>query len=146
MDIRNFRPNYTRVVILFSAFAMVALVINTLFSYEPEQISDSVSHILEGDVILTRHHAISLSLVNTPGPGEDGFENAVLFTESLCPVNSIVIIDKDNLQPFDADGNTVAKVICKDDKILNLELLNKGHATLLEPYCDTSEFAKEFGC
>ena len=62
----------------------------------------------------------------------------------------MVIVNQDDLQPYDKYGRLLGEVFC-GDKLLNSELLYNGLANILTQYCDTSEFAgenwaKEFGC
>lgn len=114
-------------------------------------LTEVVTRIVDGDTIhITGGHKIRLSLTNTPEMYESGFYKATQFTENLCPVGSKVIVDQDDMQPYDAYDRLLGKVIC-DGKILNAELLHNGHANILTQYCKTSEFSKEkwaqeFGC
>lgn len=114
-------------------------------------LKEKVVKIIDGDTIyLTGGHKVRLSLVDTPEPYEKGFYNANQFTANRCPVSSVVTVDQDDLQPYDAYDRLLGKVIC-GDKILNEELLHNGHAKILTQYCKTSEFSKEkwaqeFGC
>jgi len=107
-----------------------------------ECIRGKVDRIVDGDTIYVEGYKIRLSLTNTPETYEDGFRQATVFTESLCPVGSTVVVDQDDLQPVDKYQRILGKVYC-DGKNLNSELLNNGHATILTQYCSTSEFANE---
>ena len=103
---------------------------------------------IEGDTVDIAR--IRMSLTNTPERGDDGFSEAAEFTKSLCPVGSTAHVDQDDLQPYDKFGRMLGKVICLD-KVLNSELLESKHATILTRFCSTSEFsseswAKKFGC
>ena len=112
--------------------------------------TESVTKIVDGDTLYTKSYKIRLSLTNTPEKGKEGFLEATEFTANLCPVGSSIIIDQDDLQPYDKYDRLVGKVFC-GEKILNSELLYNNHANILTSYCKTSEFsgeswAKEFGC
>lgn len=113
-------------------------------------ISAKVERIVDGDTIYIQGYKVRLSLTNTPEIGEVGFFEASEFTKKLCPIGSTVVIDQDDLQPYDAYGRLLGKVYC-DGKLLNSELLYNVHANILTPYCSTSEFsgeswAKKYGC
>lgn len=112
--------------------------------------TDYVTRIVDGDTIHTATLKIRLSLTNAPETYQDGFREATEFTEKLCPVGSKILVDQDDLQRVDQYGRVLAKVFC-GDKVLNSELLYKGHANILTQYCSTSEFsgeawAKRYGC
>jgi len=112
--------------------------------------TDYVTRIVDGDTIHTATLKIRLSLTNTPETYEDGFNEATEFTKKLCPVDSRILIDQDDLQPVDKYGRVLAKLFC-GEKVLNSELLYNGHANILTQYCSTSEFsgeewAQKFGC
>ncbi len=109
-----------------------------------------VTKIVDGDTIYTDLYKIRLSLINTPERGQTGFSEATAFTANLCPLGSVILINQDNLQPYDKYGRMVAKVSCAD-KVLNSELLDNKHANILKNYCSKSEFsaeswARNFGC
>ncbi len=113
-------------------------------------ITEKITKIVDGDTIYTENYKIRLSLTNTPEKDESGFSEATSFTASLCPVGSMVMVNQDDLQPYDKYGRLLGEVFC-GDKLLNSELLYNGLANILTKYCDTSEFAgedwaKEFGC
>ena len=102
----------------------------------------NVDRIIDGDTIKVEGYTIRLSLTNTPETYQDGFRAATVFTESLCPVGSKVVVDQDDLQPTDKYQRILGKVLCQG-KNLNAELLTNGHASILTQYCSTSEFANE---
>ncbi len=113
-------------------------------------ITDKVMKIVDGDTIYIKNYKIRLSLTNTPEKNESGFNEAKSFTAKLCPLRSVIIVDQDDKQPYDAYGRLVGKVTCSS-KILNSELLENGHANILTQYCKKSEFSSEswatkFGC
>jgi micrococcal nuclease len=113
-------------------------------------ISARVEKIVDGDTIYIEGYKVRLSLTNTPETNEAGFAQASEFTRKLCPIGSTIVVDQDDMQPYDAYGRLLGKVYC-DGKLLNAELLYNGHANILTQYCSTSEFsgetwAKKYGC
>ena len=114
-------------------------------------LKEKVLRIVDGDTIyISGDHEVRLSLTNTPEIYEKGFHEATKFTADLGPVTSTVIVHQDDLQPYDMYGRLLGKVSCQD-KILNSELLDTGHANILVQYCPTSEFtdeswAQKYGC
>jgi micrococcal nuclease len=113
-------------------------------------INDKVTKIIDGDTIQVGTYKIRLALTNTPEKNQPGFKEATEFTKSLCPINSLVIVDQDDKQPYDKYKRMVGKVFC-GNKVLNSELLYSNHANILTKYCSKSEFssepwAKKFGC
>jgi len=113
-------------------------------------ISARVEKIVDGDTIYVEGYKVRLSLTNTPEKNEFGFLEATEFTKNLCPVDSIITIDQDDEQLYDAYGRLLGKVYC-GDKMLNSELLYNGHANILSQYCPSSEFSNEswaqkYGC
>ena len=112
--------------------------------------TDFVTRIVDGDTIYTKNLKIRLSLTNTPEKNQVGYSEATQYTESLCPVGSMILVDQDDLQQVDNYGRILAKVYC-GDKVLNSRLLFSGNANILTQYCSTSEFsgeawAQRFGC
>ncbi len=118
-----------------------------------------VIKIIDGDTLLVEYIngtdvktlKVRLALVNTPENGEIRYEEAKKFTESLCPINSYVIIDQDDLQLYDKYGRMIAVVYCQEKYNLNEELLKRGLAKILVDICKKSEFrneswAKRYGC
>ncbi|MGQ0795416.1 MAG: beta-propeller domain-containing protein [Nitrosopumilaceae archaeon] len=109
-----------------------------------------VEKIVDGDTINVSGYKVRLSLVDTPETNEVGFREATEFTSTLCPVGTSIIVDQDDLQPFDVYGRIVGKVTCSG-KLLNSELLYNGYAKILTEYCRESEFSGEawaikYGC
>jgi endonuclease YncB( thermonuclease family) len=105
-------------------------------------ITGKVMKIVDGDTIHIKNHKIRLSLVDTPEKNEKGFNEAKSFTTKLCPLRSIIIVDQDDMQPYDRNDRLVGKVTCSG-KVLNAELIRNGHAHILTEYCKKSEFASE---
>ena len=114
-------------------------------------ITEKIRYIIDGDTIhLEDGHRVRISLTNTPEIYQNGYNEATQFTENLCPVGSVVLVDQDDMQPYDRFNRLLGKVTC-GDKILNSELLYNAHANVLTQYCTTSEFAGEpwaikYGC
>lgn len=114
-------------------------------------ITEKIRHIVDGDTIhLEDGHRVRISLTNTPEIYQNGYNEATQFTANLCPVGSMVLVDQDDMQPYDKFNRLLGKVIC-GDKTLNAELLYNAHANILTQYCSTSEFANEqwaitYGC
>ena len=113
-------------------------------------LTEKVTRIIDGDTLYLGDYKIRLSLTNTPERHEIGFYDASKFTAEMCPVGSVVLVDQDDLQPYDVYDRLLGKVICAN-KVLNSELLYAGHANILTQYCTESEFsnepwAQEFGC
>lgn len=110
----------------------------------------TVQTVVDGDTLYLEKYKIRLSLTNTPEKGVPGYFEATEFTRKLCPVDSAILVDQDDLQPVDKYGRVLGKVFC-GDKMLNKELLINNHAWILTQYCSTSEFASEswaksYGC
>jgi len=113
-------------------------------------ITEAITTIVDGDTIYTANYKIRLSLTNTPEKEQPGFQEATLFTAMYCPPGSMITVDQDDLQPYDAYGRMLGKVYCERG-VINEILLSNGHANILTQYCDTSEFSEEswaqkYGC
>ncbi|MFB5637976.1 MAG: thermonuclease family protein [Nitrosarchaeum sp.] len=113
-------------------------------------ITEKVTKIVDGDTIYTTNYKIRLSLTNTPERNESGFAEATAFTAMHCPVNSMITVDQDDLQPVDVYGRMLGKVYCEGG-VINEMLLTNGFANILTNYCSTSEFsgeswAQNYGC
>ena len=106
--------------------------------------------VVDGDTIHSIPYKIRLALVDTPEIGEVGYSEATDFTASLCPVGSVILVDQDDLQPFDKYDRMLGLVYCNGIN-LSSELLENEHGVMMVQYCGTSEFADEawavkFGC
>lgn len=106
-------------------------------------ITGTVTKIVDGDTLDIGTTRVRLALVNTPEIGEPGYNESKEFTSNLCPVGSKAVIDEDDEQPEGSFGRMVAKVTCGDNKILNAELMDNGHANILTEFCAESEFSDE---
>jgi len=104
----------------------------------------TVKRIIDGDTIELEECSehIRLSLVNTPEYYQSGYSEAKEFTANLCKVGSQVIINQDELQPYDKYERIVALVICENKK-LNAELVHNNLGSILKGFCSTSEFSNE---
>lgn len=113
-------------------------------------VSDTITKIVDGDTIYTENYEIGLALVDTPEKGQDGFSKAAMYTARMCPEESQVTIDQDDILLQDQDGRIFANVYC-DGKSVNSALLYAQLAKVPTRYCDISEFedtrwAQTFGC
>ena len=113
-------------------------------------ISGIVTRIIDGDTIVVGDKSIRFALVNTPEWGDEDYEQAGNYIETICPVGSKVLVDEDDGQTQGSFGRIIGKIYC-NGVILNEEILESGHAKILTKFCSLSEFAYEhwaqkFGC
>jgi len=105
----------------------------------------NISRIIDGDTLQygigINGGNISLSLIFTPKEGEPGYEEAKRFTESLCPVGMMALIDRDS--GFHGSENAAATIFC-GDKHLSYELLNAGLAQIDLDLCSVSQAGREW--
>lgn len=140
------------------ALALIVIVIVSLLSASEtnQQLQDQplvertaiVYYVVDGDTIrLEGDERVRLVCVNTPeldssDPIEKSqAERAKEFVENLCPPDSEVGLNVDDLEPTDLYGRTLAVVYVKTDNVwvnLNAELLRLGFAEIL--YMPPSEF------
>ena len=109
-----------------------------------------VTKVVDGDTIDLGAERVRFAMIDTPEAGEDGYGGAKEFTAKLCPRGSDAVVDEDDAQTHGSHGRMVGVVHCNGHN-LNAELLDGGHAVLLERHCATSEFsgtdwAKRHGC
>ena len=102
-----------------------------------------VTKVVDGDTLDINGTRIRLALVNTPELGQNGYGQAKQFATSLCPVGSTATADEDDGQTAGSFGRTIAKVTCKENKVLNSELLVAGMAVIDTRFCGKSEFTGE---
>lgn len=100
-----------------------------------------VIKVIDGDTLQTENGIIRLSLVDAPEIGEENYEKAKSFVESLC-LNEKIFVDVDDLQIRDNYGRWVAKVYCKGMN-LNEELIENNLGEIDESFCGRSEFSAE---
>ena len=115
----------------------------------------TVLRVIDGDTIADAGGKYRLALVNTPEAGQRGYAEATAFTSSACPAGSEFAFDRDDLQPADKYGRTVAKVWCGSaaldavrsgadpGKSVNELLLEEGHACIFAGFIGKSEFGGE---
>jgi len=109
-----------------------------------------VTHIVDGDTLDVDNQRIRLALIDAPENNQPGFDEATNVVKRICKPGTEVIVDQDGMQMFDNYDRMVAKVFC-DGKLINEELLKSDHATIMEYFCDKSEFSGEdwvqkYGC
>ena len=142
-------------------FLAIALTEGSYFSYLPNEnvincegsagcFTGTVDEVIDGDTIVVDSIHVRLALTSTPELDQTYGIEAKEFTEGICPVGSIALVDEDDGQIGGSYGRTIAKVYC-DKTLLNSILLDKGLATLDTTFCDVSEFyaenwAQKYGC
>jgi endonuclease YncB( thermonuclease family) len=108
---------------------------------EGVEISGPVTYVVDGDTLDINDIRIRLSLVNTPEVGEEGFDSAKEFVESLC-LDKNGQVDIDDGQRQGSFGREIGVVYC-DGINLNSELMKNGYALISAEFCEVSEFANE---
>ena len=113
-------------------------------------ISGNVSRIIDGDTIEVNDISIRFALSSAPEIDEEGGAASKKFIEVLCPVGSDVIVDQDDLQPFDKHGRMIGVIHCNGNN-LNEELVESKYGFLSAHFCNSSEFstqkwAQDHGC
>jgi micrococcal nuclease len=117
-----------------------------------ECFNGTVTEIVDGDTLDVDKVRIRLSMVNTPEKGENGYNEATEFTESICPVGSNALVDEDDGQKEASYDRLIGVVYCnRSAESVNQLLLEDGKAVVYEDFCDVSEFANNkwvtnFGC
>lgn len=102
-----------------------------------------VTRIVDGDTIDIDYERYRLALVSAPDRGEAGFHEATDFVKGLCPVGSTAYYMIDTGQPVDIYGRHIAEVWC-DDISIQEALLQSGHGTFTERYCDTTHLSSQW--
>jgi nuclease-like protein len=111
-----------------------------------------VTEIIDGDTIDINNVRIRLSMVNTPERREIGYNEATVFTGSICPVGSNALVDEDDGQKEGSYNRLIGVVYCNGSSTsVNQLLLEEGKAIVYEDFCEISEFARDkwvtnFGC
>ena len=109
-------------------------------------VNDTVTNVIDGSTIETQKYGIiRLALINTSGPGQEGYEDVKEFLNDIClGVNTL--IDQDDGMKTDQLNRTVAVVYC-DGLNMNEEIYynfyDSGYSNILTDYCNKSEFASE---
>lgn len=101
-----------------------------------------VSRVIDGDTIVVGDKSIRFAIVNTPEYGDYDYSQARAYIETICPVGSKVLVDEDDAQTGGSHGRIIAKIYCNELN-LNEEILEVGHAEILQEFCSISEFAGE---
>jgi endonuclease YncB( thermonuclease family) len=105
----------------------------------------SVTEIVDGDTLDVNNVRVRLALVNTPEVGDQGYDEAKRFTESVCPVGSQALVDEDDGQKGGSFGRLIGLVYCTGSGAsLNELLLESNNAVVNERFCSVSEFANEY--
>jgi len=110
----------------------------------------TVERVIDGDTLVVAGETVRLALVNAPETYEEGYDSAAEFASGICPEGSVAAVDEDDMQAAGSHRRLVAVVTCGGAN-LNEELLKAGHATIVEDFCASSEFANEewaisYGC
>ncbi len=154
--------NYARIILLIG-FSMIVIISTLVFwitenekssfqlevcKNEPYCFSAKVTDVIDGDTIYVKHLTtgdpirIRLSLVDTDEIDEPRYLEGKEFTEKMCPVGSIIIVDQDDGQLTDSGGRMLAVVYC-DGISLNKQLLEEELAEINYEFCEESEYQNE---
>ena len=105
----------------------------------------SVTEIVDGDTLDVNNVRVRLALVNTPEVGDQGYDEAKGFTESVCPLGSQALVDEDDGQTGGSFERLIGLVYCNGNSAsLNELLLESNNAVVDERFCSVSEFANEY--
>jgi len=110
----------------------------------------TITRIVDGDTLDVDNQRIRLVLIDAPENNQPGFDEATNVVKRICRMGEEAVVDQDGMQMYDNYDRMVAKVSC-DGKLVNEELLKSGHVTIMEFFCDKSEFSGEdwvqkYGC
>ena len=110
----------------------------------------TVTKIIDGDTIKVNNNSVRFALASAPELDDEGGTASKKFIEVLCPVGSEVIVDQDDLQPFDNYDRMVGVIHCNGNN-LNEELVESKYGFLSAHFCNSSEFstqkwAQDHGC
>lgn len=113
-------------------------------------ITGYVTQVIDGDTIKVDGQSIRFALASAPELNEHKGPEARQFIETLCPVDSLVLVDEDDGQTQGSYGRIIGVIYCNSVN-LNEELLVSGLGYLSSGFCDNSEFnnhdwAKKHGC
>lgn len=103
-----------------------------------------LTRVVDGDTIDISGVRYRLSLIDTPERGEPGFWNATNEVKRLCPQNSTVYYDNDDLEQTDRYGRHLGVVWCAGNQYnstVGEHLYNLGLAEFFHRYCESAEAA-----
>ena len=115
-----------------------------------ECLSGTVTRIIDGDTIHVDGKSIRFALSSAPELYEINGPESRAFIQTICPVDSLVIVDEDDKQTEGSYGRMLGVVYC-NGMSLNQELLDSGLGYLSSEFCEKSEFehyswAQKHGC
>lgn len=102
----------------------------------------TVTGIIDGDTIKVNDISIRFALSSAPEINEEGGTTSKKFIKVLCPVGSDVIVDQDDLQPFDKYGRMIGVIYCNGNN-LNEELAESKYGFVNTHFCNSSEFMNQ---
>jgi micrococcal nuclease len=113
-------------------------------------LSGYVTKIVDGDTIHVDGKPIRFSLASAPELDEVSGPEARAFIQTICPVDSLVLVDQDDKQTEGSYGRMIGAIYC-NGLSLNEELLDSGLGYLSSEFCENSEFefygwAQKHGC
>jgi endonuclease YncB( thermonuclease family) len=105
-------------------------------------IPGKVTQVIDGDTIKVYGKSIRFALSSAPELDESGGQEAKKFIENICPVDSTVLVDEDDLQTQGSYGRIIGIIYCNGVN-LNEELVDSGLGYITPGYCAESEFSNE---
>lgn len=135
-------PNEVKKNLDTLTFTNTTISSNILCQGSADCFEGTVTEVTDGDTLDINNVAVRLALINTPEINELGYFEAKHFVESFCGVGSHAKVDEDDGQKGGSFGRMIGLVYCGNNPVsLNEALLNSSHATILQEFCDVSEFA-----
>ena len=115
-----------------------------------ECLSGYVTKIVDGDTIHVDGKSIRFALASAPEIHEVNGPEARALIQTICPVDSFVLVDEDDKQTEGSHGRMLGTIYC-NGLSLNQELLDSGLGYLSSEFCEKSEFehygwAQKHGC
>ncbi len=115
-----------------------------------ECLTGFVTRIVDGDTIHVDGKSIRFTLASAPELDEINGIDARNFIQTICPIDSFVLVDEDDKQTEGSYGRMLGVVYC-NGLSLNEELLDSGLGYLSTEFCGQSEFehiswAQKHGC
>jgi len=102
-------------------------------------ITGTVTKIVAGHTINVDEQSVRFALVTAP---EFRGEESRNFIQTICPVGTEVLVNKEYSHVKDVNFNIIGVVYCNGMN-LNQELLDSGLGNLEKRFCNTSKFAIE---